>query len=417
MKKLLIVSLFLSILANSVLSCSFVKASYKSVLNSGCVIARTMDYELNFKLMPACGKKGISNISSVNSVPNLSEDKIMTWTNSYKFIGIPFSPMGDIVDGINEEGLYCGQLYLPNCTKFPEYDPTSPNKVISYVNLSAYFLGTCDSVESAIKKLSELQVLGSTVSAFGVFPLHLVLADKTGDSALIEYVDGKIQVYRNGVDKIDLNVVTNSPAYPWHLNDYNDKSINFTPENTDVKWDGLYMNGSGFAGSDDNNTNCLAGDWTPPSRFNRATAILNYGPTPKDLSQAFCVVEQTINSVTAPLGLNSAPTNWISMANLKDGIYYFKALQLGIVSIGKFGIQARVPNTKGPSTYKAFSVQDYKPKSTLRFFNTKITRPIIKYDYEKQYIKMQEGGAKPGSKYKANFVSILHASDKKRTKL
>ena len=318
--------------------------------------------------------------------------------------------MGDIVDGINTEGLYCGYLYLPSLTEFPKYKPDNPNKVISYVNLSAYFLGKCDSVESAINKLKDLQVLGSTISIAGVFPLHLVLADKSGDSALIEY-NGKVKIYRNGENDIDLNVVTNSPIYSWQVEDYKEKSKDFVQENTDVKWDDLYMNGSGFAGSDDNDSGGLAGDWTSPSRFNRATAILNYGPEPKTLSQAFVVAQQAINSVSVPLGLNSAPTNWISMTNLKDGKYFIKSLQTVMASteaVGGNDIKVIVPKTRSPLTYKEYSVQDYTAPKFIRMCNTQITRPTVEVDYEKAYKKMLAGGAKPGSKYEVKFISLLH---------
>ena len=248
-----IIAIILWISLSAAYACSFVKVPY----DKGCVIGRTMDFEFNIVLPMVYGASGTKNISNVNSVENLSDSKVKSWEIKYKFIGMAASIDGDVSDGINEEGLYCGLLNLPFITELPEYNKDDSRAVISYLNLSAFFLGTCNSVAQAMHKLQDLQVVGSAVISVSikpfrnlgqVLPVHIILADKSGDSALIEFIGGKIKVHRNGENGNELNVVTNAPSYDWHISDYKKSSADFKAENSDCTWDGLNMNGSGFAG-------------------------------------------------------------------------------------------------------------------------------------------------------------------------
>ena len=95
-------------------------------------------------------------------------------------------------------------------------------------------------------------------------PVHVVVYDKTGASIVIEPLDGKLKVYDN-----PLGVITNSPTFDWHMiNVRNYVALN--PRNVPpVTINGTTFRnmgqGSGMLG--------LPGDFTPPSRFVRASVF------------------------------------------------------------------------------------------------------------------------------------------------
>lgn len=73
-------------------------------------------------------------------------------------------------------------------------------------------LATCATVREAAAAIEATVVWAAPMPVSGVPPLHLVLHDRTGDAVVIEWVDGKRQVYDNPI-----GVATNSSPFDWHL--------------------------------------------------------------------------------------------------------------------------------------------------------------------------------------------------------
>ena len=87
---------------------------------------------------------------------------------------------------------------------------------------------------------------------------------RTGKSIVIEYIDGKLNVHDD-----PLGVITNSPAFDWHMtnlrNYVNFSMINVPPIKLGTVVLKPFGQGSGMLG--------MPGDFTPPSRFVRAVAF------------------------------------------------------------------------------------------------------------------------------------------------
>lgn len=123
---------------------SFQKNSVDNVLG-----ARTMDFEIDAEMCPKKGLKGDQNTSHINVAQDqLDQDKTKQWETQYNFIGMPLGLSGQIVDGINTEGLYMGGLYLPGETKYPKYD-ASKEEALGVLDLVNYVLDTSRSVQDS----------------------------------------------------------------------------------------------------------------------------------------------------------------------------------------------------------------------------------------------------------------------------
>jgi len=173
------------------------------------------------------------------------------------------------------------------------------------------------------------------------FPqLHYKVVDKTGDAIVIEFVNGAPKVFDS------IGVITNNPTYDWQLTnlrnyvglqDENHESATFLKKPYDQ-----VSNGTGAIG--------LPGDFTSPSRFVRATFLLNATlanntiRTPEEaVLRAFRVLNQfdipegsvvEISTPTATSIEKSTPTekitmeatSWTSMADLRNLRYYYHTM-------------------------------------------------------------------------------------------
>ena len=331
MNKILVIILALVII--TAYPCSEISISVLNKSNVSGVVnvigARSYDFEQeNNNNMFAFGDKGVNNVSNVNmhesNKQRIPDKLVVKWINKYKFLGITGNSIGNLKDGINSAGLQVGSLYLPNITVYPEFDyslqGSNSGKIrmaLSWVDTVNYLLGEANSVKNAIYLLTnEVQIVNSAASnngVYGVYPVHFMLQDKTGDRAIIEFVYGKMQIYHDS----KYAVLTNSPSYPYHLNQLNTTwSGQFVNHNTrQFMADGLNMNGSGYYP--------LHGDTTPPSRFVRAMTLLSaMQPQVFSDNEAYYVANQIINSVTVPAGLNVSATDWVVFFNLNTGDYW-----------------------------------------------------------------------------------------------
>ncbi len=279
--------------------------------NGFAAVARTLDFEANTGSLFGLSHVGDKNTSNVNW-PQSFPVHAKSWVTKYSFMGQTAFGTNVILDGINSQGVYAGFLYLPEFTRYPVANAKDSRPELAVTDTANYVLATADSVNQAVKELKQVQLVKSAVqkgSKFLFVPVHLVIRDKTGNSAVVEWIDGKTVIHQPAGD-----VLTNSPPLDWQLN--NAKKYDYTStSNTNRKWDGHYMNGSGFYG--------VPGDWTPPGRFARAAAVLKSMPKPNSESQALALAYQALQTVAVPLGVNPSPTLWMSLADLKNNIYYF----------------------------------------------------------------------------------------------
>lgn len=330
-------------LLNTIIGCGFAMAVegadacsalfIKQADGNGNVVnvinARSMDFPSQFFYLFGFGAVGAKNVSDVNFVSALqnSDAQVATWSNTHKFVGRLAFSRDVIVDGINDAGLYAGYLFLPDFTNYPTYDPGDSRKALAVLDTANFVLGNAGSVDDAVALLRSVQVVNSAAQLslngkdkYVNMPLHLVLRDKGGNAGLVEFTNGKMQIYVG----LDVNPVTNGPAYPWQVDNFNKQSARWVQHNTDQKWDGHYMNGSGLTG--------LPGAFIPPDRFVRAKQMLKFAPNAQTHEQAMVLAKGFIESVKVPFGVDGSPTIFVSLSDLANNIYYYQSIMSYMMS-------------------------------------------------------------------------------------
>jgi choloylglycine hydrolase len=216
-----------------------------------------IDCEAKVAGIPA-GKKFVG--SAPENKPGLA------WTTQYAAIGMNMRGTPLLQDGLNEKGLYIGVFNFSEFAVYQDVTPADYDKCLNPFELPTYILTTTATVDEAIAALREVKVFDMAIKEFDDihFQLHWRLADKSGRSVAIEYLEGELHVIEN-----PLGVFTNSPNFTWHLTNLTNY-VNMSPyawpavklENLTLKPSSL---GSGMNG--------LPGDFTSPSRFVRAVAF------------------------------------------------------------------------------------------------------------------------------------------------
>lgn len=303
------------------LSCTNFSVSTKN----NVIVARTLDFESNLGNQFALGYQGDLNSSNLNLN---KKAPVFYWKNKYAFLGQTGMHNPIIIDGINSRGVYAGYFYLPGITKYPKLNSQLKKPALGIFDVVNYILGVASSVKDADKLLSRVQIVNNAVSLdpthsnspFAIMPMQILIRDKSGASMVIEFINKKAIFFRHPG-----HVLTNAPSLSWQLR--NARKYDYVKTNlSHLKYDGQLMSGSGFVG--------IPGDWTPPGRFVRMTQVIRHFPKCQSDAQALYLARQGLGIVTVNLGVNPSPTLWVSISNLKKGVYYFRPL-LNVVNAKK----------------------------------------------------------------------------------
>lgn len=236
--------------------------------------------------------------------------KSIKWAAKYGSVAVSSYEAGT-ADGMNEKGLVANLLYLA------ESDYGAPNgdkPLLSIAAWAQYALDNFATVVEAVDALSAepFRLVAPTLPNGAPARLHLSVSDATGDSAIFEYVGGKLVVHHGK----QYQVMTNSPQFSDQL------ALN-------AYW--RSVGGESF----------LPGTSRAADRFVRASYLLGLLPKAADASYIKAVPEKSyvnqavagvlgvIRSVSVPLGLatpgqpNIASTIWRTVADQKNKVYFF----------------------------------------------------------------------------------------------
>lgn len=291
--------------------------------------ARTLDFLVNLAFENRAGFIGTENKTDIIiDADKIPADKLATWKNKYGYFGRAAFNGSKIIDGMNTEGLSVAILYLPG-SKFPAYDPKDQKKVLSAYDVASFLLSQAASVAEGIHLLRTYQLVQSAVQAeSGVFikdvPIHYVIRDKTGDSAAVEFVDGKVKIYEKAGD-----IITNSPPLDWQLKNaahYDSLLATNTGPNEEFSKTVYDYNEIYETAKHKGEANLLGmlGDYTPPSRFARARVLLNNLPAPTSRAVALAQASSLNDSLAVPPLKGAALTIWSTIKDLDKGVFYDK---------------------------------------------------------------------------------------------
>lgn len=252
----------------------------------------------------------------------------LPWTTRYGFVG--FNPFGmpHVADGVNEQGLGAGAFYF---TGFAGYQPVSSDdapRALAPWEFITWLLGTQATIEEVRQAMDEIRVGGTTFATWGITPpLHYWVHDASGDSIVIEFIQGQPVITSNPV-----GVLTNAPSFDWHLTNLRNY-LGLQPNNLTSATVGVLplqplSQGTGMLG--------LPGDFTSPSRFVRATALLATTEPVANAGQAVSRIFRILNQFDIPPGAVRATENgttivevtqWTSAADLTNPAYYFHTIE------------------------------------------------------------------------------------------
>jgi choloylglycine hydrolase len=262
------------------------------------VVGRSMEYALPVNWDLVVVPRGTAGGSNGPDGPGAQ------WVSKYGSVGIALgetttlgvsiAEQSGVSDGVNEAGLYVGSLYLPGFTQYPSSVGIPADKLLAPLDGGGYLLATAATVADAIDAMRQVSVWAQAIAPIGVIPLHLVVHDRSGASAVIEWVGGEMQVHDS-----PLGVATNAPPFPWHitnLSNYVNLSV-LDVEPIALKGQKLEAigAGSGWLG--------LPGDFTPPSRFVRAAALSGTAYDDVDSDGAARTAMHILGSFDIPRGV------------------------------------------------------------------------------------------------------------------
>ncbi len=222
----------------------------------------------------------------------------LAWTSKYGSVVCSFYGVAS-VDGMNEKGLVSNVLYLAE-SDYGQRISGRPN--ISIAAWCQYVLDHFATVEEAVEALKKepftiiAPMLPNGVKGQG----HMAISDPSGDSAIFEYVAGKLVIHHGSQYK----VMTNSPIYSEQLalNKY---------------WETI------------GGTAMLPGTSRAADRFVRTSFYLSALPQTADERKSVSGVLSLIRSVSVPLGIatpgqpNIASTVWRTVYDHGRKVMYF----------------------------------------------------------------------------------------------
>ncbi|RPD83677.1 linear amide C-N hydrolase [Luteimonas sp. 100069] len=258
------------------------------------VTARSMDWDAEMPTNLWAFPRGMQRSGEVG--PNS-----IRWTSRYGSV-IAATYENSTADGMNEAGLVANALWLEE-SSYPAFEGSRPG--LSIAAWAQYVLDNFATVQEAVQALQAepfILVSGKLPGLGGVATVHLSLSDAGGDSAIIEYVDGRQTIHHSRA----YQVMTNSPAFEKQLamQEY---------------WQEI--GGTVF----------LPGTSRAADRFARASFYVRTIPKTPNPVKTIASVFSVIRNVSVPFGISSpdepniASTRWRTVSDHKRRRYFFES--------------------------------------------------------------------------------------------
>jgi choloylglycine hydrolase len=252
------------------------------------VVGRTLDWETSdeprlWVIPRGTARSGIAGEGSAE------------WTSRYG--SLTMQSWGQVTaEGINEAGFSARVLYLEAAS----WEPVDQRPVVANLVWAQYAVDSFATVAEALAGLAGIRVASMPMHGAHL-GAHLLLEDASGDSALVEMLDG-VPIVHHGAE---FDVATNDPPY-------------------DEQVAGLsrYRPWGGELG--------IPGDIVSEERFVRATYFLSHLPRPADDAEAVAGVFGVARNCQVPYGapddrFDTYPTWWTSVTDLTERVYYFQS--------------------------------------------------------------------------------------------
>ena len=222
------------------------------------------------------------------------DDQAATWRSRFASVCLSAWQHG-VTDGLNEAGLGVHLLYL----EATEYEQPDARPGVSLLVAVSFLLDTCATVVEALAALATVRIVPREIRG-RVLGAHLAIEDAAGDSAVIEFLAGRLHVHHGS----EFAVMANDPPFDRQL----ELARAYVPVGDQP----------------------LPGDILSTDRFLRARYFLHYLPEPADQLQAIAGILSVAGTVAVPFGAPYGdegiyPTWWTSVADVTNRVYCFRA--------------------------------------------------------------------------------------------
>ncbi len=254
---------------------------------------------------------------------------------------------------MNEKGLVANMLVLAGTSYSEAKDAKNLLTVAAWVQYFLDNFATVDEAVAAMKK-DPVTVVSSAIPGSDWFAtLHVSLSDARGDSAIFEYINGKLEIHHGR----HYQVMTNDPSFDEQLA-------------IQAYWQGI------------GGTTFLPGTNRSADRFARASFYIHAIPKTANPELADAQVMSVLNNVSVPMGIttpgqpNISNTRWRTVADQTTLRYYFH----DVATPNAFWVDLKQADLKPGApvlrlrlekqqVYAGNVLKDFKPAKPLKFLS------------------------------------------------
>lgn len=281
----------------------------------------------------------------------------VSWKAKHGFVAVDLLLKDLFADGMNEAGLSAGLFYHPGFCEYAPYDPEKAGSSLDVTGILAYVLSQATNIEESRALLGKVRMVPIVEPTFGLAPpAQMIINQPDGKSIVVQWLKGKTVITDN-----PLGVITNAPTFGWHLTNlrnYLNLSATSLPDKAIGELNLAALGGgTGFIG--------MPGDFTPPSRFVRATAFSKSARKTADGPETMYELFRVLDNFNAPAssvegtgGAESANlrsgTLWTTAWDMKNRVFYYhtqhnrrvRKLDLKRIDFTQKGIRRRALDPK-----------------------------------------------------------------------
>ena len=313
------------------------------------IVGRSLEFSQDLNCNVRTSPRGIT---FTNVAPDGTQG--MSWKSKYGYVYIDALNAPVTMDGLNEKGLSFEYLFLPGETQYSQVPVGKNNQAIPYFRLGDWILGNFATLDEVKKELPNIYVYSQKLLEFGdeIFPVHAAIYDATGKGIVVEFIDGKMNIYNN-----ELGVMTNSPGYDWHMVNIRNY-LNLSPYNpVPVMFNKMTFISTGQGGG----MLGLPGDVSPPSRFIKIAMLSASAVAAATAQEALNLAQHFMNTVDIPKGFVRAKkdevedwleiTQWAVFKDLTNKVIYYRTyndMTIRSLPLGQLNLSENAPLLKMP---------------------------------------------------------------------
>ncbi|MER7732805.1 linear amide C-N hydrolase [Streptomyces erythrochromogenes] len=267
---------------------------------------RTMDWPESTEPALTVFPRGIERDGGKLAGTDVVGENPLRWTSRFASIVTTVYGAGT-ADGLNEGGLAAHMLYLDSTDLGPR-DPGRPGLQIGL--WIQYLLDAAGTVAEALELLDTCQLVPVELRGFAA-TVHVALEDASGDSAVVEYLEGRRRVHHDR----SYTVMTNEPPY--------DEQLRLLREQVRIVRE---------LGHDEPGSEVpLPGNVNAVDRFQRAAYFSALLPEPADDRQAVASILAVTRNASVPFGapyragrFRTYNTEYRTVCDLTNRRYFFE---------------------------------------------------------------------------------------------